>query len=247
LYAIGTIGVGDSSGNLMSYLGKTDGQINGQTIWTRGNMGSNSGLNADLLDGYDWTSGQEVWFGIGHFQTPNIGTTGGIKIKSNPSHGNAILQFTDSNETTQYGFIHVASDGKLNYSNNQVWTAGNQGSGTGMNADMVDGYHYSDIISAASGSSGSNSNGYWERRPSGIIEQWGTNTANDPSLSSVVTHTFPIAFSDVNSIAINVTSKYPNNSAVDGNSVNGQALSSTTFQLTSDDHDKTVYWRAIGR
>lgn len=119
--------------------------VNNNVVWNAGNDGAGSGLDADLLDGFGWTSGQEVSFGRGRFLTPNAGTTGGIQLLANPSHGAAILQFTNSAANAQYGFISVSSDSILRYNNAQVWTSSNQGSGSGLDADTVDGYHASNF------------------------------------------------------------------------------------------------------
>lgn len=61
------------------------------------------------------------------------------------------------NATTQYGELGVYNDGRLvfwplvssqgGYGQwNTVWHSGNDGSGSGLDADMLDGKHYSDII-----------------------------------------------------------------------------------------------------
>lgn len=125
--------------------------VNNNVVWNAGYQGPGTGMNADLLDGYDWNSLQDVNFGIVTARTPNAGTTGGLRVAANPSTQNAILQFLDAGGG-QLGFLNVGNDGKLNYSNTQVWTSGNQGPGTGMNADMLDGLHASSFITTANAS-----------------------------------------------------------------------------------------------
>jgi len=48
--------------------------------------------------------------------TPNSGTTGAVRIAGNPTSGNAILQFTDSSITTQWGYVSVTSAGIFSFS-----------------------------------------------------------------------------------------------------------------------------------
>lgn len=153
--------------------------VNNNVVWNAGYQGPGTGMNSDLLDGYDWTSGQDVSFGLGRFLTPNAGTTGGIQLRANPSHGSAILQFVNSAINAQYGFLAVGSDGKLIYNNGTVWHSLLQGPGTGMNADMVDGKHYADIIADAAANSngivaGSLGNNGWIKFGFGnLMIQWG--------------------------------------------------------------------------
>jgi len=46
-----------------------------------------------------------TWITGAIFKTPNSGTTGGVRIAGNATSGNAILQFTDSASSTEWGYI----------------------------------------------------------------------------------------------------------------------------------------------
>lgn len=183
--------------------------VNGGLVWSSTNQGSGTGMNSDLLDGFDWNSGQNVNFGIGSFLTPNASTTGGVRIRANPAHGNAILQFVNSDITSQYGFLAVGPDGNLNYNNGRVWTSLNDGPGTGLEADLLDGYHASDLIYAAqqgaggivAGSLGTNG---WVRFGYGnLLIQWGNaSTGNGTNVF------FPVSFNSVFTVTLGGDGQY---------------------------------------
>jgi hypothetical protein len=100
-------------------------------------------------------------------------------------------------------------------------------------------------LSAADFSSGSNANGYWQKLPDGMIEQWGEVVAGESS--SPPSLDFPIPFTDLNSVNLQVTARTPNNAATNGNRVGGNKVSLTQFNVFCDDFDEPVFWRAKGR
>lgn len=148
------------------------------------------------------------------------------------------------------------------------------GAGSALDADLLDGHEgawYADIVSrlgyvpfdsagftgaavrsvlgynpqdAAASTSGSNANGWWEKRPNGVLEQWGQATAGDPWSGAL---TFPTPFADTASISITATSRQSDNVATDGNKINAEWIDAATFKLGSDDNPKPVFWRAIGK
>jgi hypothetical protein len=149
------------------------------------------------------------------------------------------------------------------------------GAGSTLDADLLDGQHgawYADIVSrlgyvpfdsagftsaavksvlgyipqdAAEFSFGSNANGYWRKMPNGLIEQWGEVTAGESS--SPPSLDFPIPFTDLASVNLQVTARNPNIAATNGNKVGGNKVSLTQFNVFSDDLDAPVFWRAIGK
>lgn len=98
---------------------------------------------------------------------------------------------------------------------------------------------------AADFSYGSNANGYWRKMPGGLIEQWGEVTAGESS--SPPSLDFPIPFTDLASINVQVTARNPNIGATNGNKVGGNKVSVSQFNVFSDDLDMAVFWRAIGK
>lgn len=120
------------------------------------------------------------------------------------------------------------------------------GADSGLDADRLDGHHGADFaLLADPARCGSNANGYWELRPNGMIEQWGEvnagETGSPPSLP------FPIPFTDLASVNLQVTARTPNTGASSGNKVGGNKVSLSQFNVFSDDLEMAVFWRAIGR
>ncbi|EQB09672.1 gp53-like domain-containing protein [Novosphingobium lindaniclasticum] len=70
---------------------------------------------------------------------------------------------------------------------NKVWNAGNDGAGSGLDADMLDGYHASAFVPV-----GDLSARGWTRLTNGLLLQWGTQTFGADSYGTI---NFPIAFS----------------------------------------------------
>jgi hypothetical protein len=56
--------------------------------------------------------------------TPNAGTTGGVRIAGNPTSGNAILQFTDNSLTAQWGYVSITSAGIFGFSGAASFSGG---------------------------------------------------------------------------------------------------------------------------
>jgi len=144
-------GNGTAIGGTLNILGA--GLLhNGQKVWTQNNDGAGSGLDADLLDGLDSTSflrsdGDDVANGriTNIHNTPAISvssyTQGGIEIRTNDG-SHPILGFHTSGRSAT---VLTEQSGQLYVNNNvdatlrKVWTAGNDGAGSGLDADKVDG------------------------------------------------------------------------------------------------------------
>lgn len=80
------------------------------------------------------------------------------------------------------------------YSNGHlVMSRGNDGSGSGFDADTVDGYHAGAFALASQFSKGENAQGRWRISPDGFVEQWGIK--NGPWNAQVVVNvTFPLPY-----------------------------------------------------
>jgi hypothetical protein len=161
--------------------------VGGSTVWHAGNDGSGSGLDADLLDGYQWstlvqtgsnTTWQTYWYPGGDYYTTihSIGNDFNNFRKSGSYHVND----TASNHAASgnYGYLRVWQHTGANYmlqefttsgspastwrrlgydsSGSQAWTGwnkywsdGNDGAGSGLDADLLDGYNAA--VSSSSG------------------------------------------------------------------------------------------------
>lgn len=92
---------------------------------------------------------------------------------------------------------------------------GVDGAGTGLDADLLDGLHAAAFVLASDGSKhGSNSDGTWELRPNGVLEQWGTVIGSMGE--GGYARTFPTPFPDATKINLQLTAI--NSSAYTGSS-----------------------------
>jgi len=70
---------------------------------------------ATLSDAGDLTITGQFYGTVANFQTPNAGTTGGIRLKGNATTGNALLQVIDSTGAAQWSYLHWQADGSLHH------------------------------------------------------------------------------------------------------------------------------------
>ncbi len=136
--------------------------FNGSSIWHAGNDGAGSGLDADLLDSYSeaafgrlarastWTTLQTFSAGL----TVSAGTLAGVS---------ATLSGT------------LAVTGAITENGNQVWHTGNDGTGSGLAADLLDGQH------AIAFANATHTHDFGDITGNGNISTTGTITANSGS------------------------------------------------------------------
>jgi hypothetical protein len=200
---------------------------NGARVWDASNDGSGSGLDADLLDGKEGNYYADVVGRLGYTPankagtdfdgsisalTPNFQTSGGIRLRGNPISGVAYFQVTDASISAEWGVFQFLPDyharwfglfeatGGFSRGPAVVWDASNDGSGSGLDADLLDGRHASDFVLKSDSPVGSNERGWWERRANGVIEQWGTVWG--PFGEGPVVVNFPVGFTFPDSINI---------------------------------------------
>jgi hypothetical protein len=142
----------------LRYRGRYDGSwTSWNTIWSSGNDGASSGLDADLLDGLEATqfarlgttstfttqqiiSGQTVandWTNYG-LQIREVGLVGAAQ--SSGSY-NPALTFHWAGRFARR--LQMNASGILLWDSDTVWHAGNDGSGSGLDADLLDGLNSS--------------------------------------------------------------------------------------------------------
>jgi len=115
----------------------TIGSSGSDTVWSSGNDGSGSGLDADLLDGQHASAFASSSHVHGRLYAES-GTTSNY------------LSLASTNELELFNSSGVIQDLYLNYSGGStslkgpgggtIWHAGNDGSGSGLDADTVDGF-----------------------------------------------------------------------------------------------------------
>ena len=148
------------------YQGSTTGWHGWENIWTTANDGSGSGLDADLLDGYHASSFlaksggtmtgdllvQDDIKSTGQIRATgwwntNTGTSGHdlateIGVSAGVSH---ILSYNRA--SSSYGNLNISAanvdfpQGNVSIGGATAWHSANDGSGSGLDADLLDGQH----------------------------------------------------------------------------------------------------------
>ena len=152
------IGVFDTAGtNRKDLLLYQNGSIlwNSNAVWHAGNDGSGSGLDADTLDGIQ---------GASFLRSDADDTTSGKLYVGGAINSGSVAKFQVNGfiRTTSV-FIHQGlgtatetsgmelknSTGSLVWNGNTLWHSGNDGAGTGLDADLWDGNQFSSYLNQA--------------------------------------------------------------------------------------------------
>ena len=142
----------------------TDTGSTWKKVWTDGNDGSGSGLDADTLDGQQ---------GSAYLRNDLTSQDVQSNLAINDSGNFSVLRYKDSNQVDRNHFYHANSggyaglgvfdtsganrkdlllyqNGSITWNSNTVWHAGNDGSGSGLDADTVDGLQGTKVYEASS-------------------------------------------------------------------------------------------------
>lgn len=133
----------------------------GDSYWHAGNDGAGSGLDADKLDGLHASDFQK-----------NLADTAQIEFGQNRQEGNRFIDFHTDGLATDFnariirrggvdgdyeivqsgaGVIEITGGADFTRDDNTIWHAGNDGSGSGLDADKLDGLHASQFLRSDSG------------------------------------------------------------------------------------------------
>jgi hypothetical protein len=228
------------SGNLL---------IDGNPIWSALNMGPGSGLNADLLDGQQGAYYANVLGLLGYTpvqQGTGVGQLGNV-VKIGWSSGSRVKVTIDSTDEGNIVTDPVLANGSLTHNGaamqrggNNLWGPDNDGAGSGLDADLLDGIDSSAFQRVTSQSLVNN--GYTVLA-SGRIECWGEVIV--PANGGTLVVTLPVthnAFFNV-SIAPWVKNSAGANANTGLLSKNGLAsFTLINWETTSIEVD----WRTIG-
>lgn len=129
-------------------------KVYGNQIWHAGNDGAGSGLDADQLDGYQASafprlSAANTFTASNSFTTVNINpNSGGLFFNSDGTVSRVCAEYQISG--TVNWRTKVETNGDLNFTSptsrdflikgEKAWHAGNDGTGSGLDADLLDGY-----------------------------------------------------------------------------------------------------------
>lgn len=142
----------------------------------------------------------------------------------------------------------ISDDGYANFAGltrafNTVWDAGNDGSGSGLDADLLDGLHAADFAKLADFIASKTTNGYC-RLPNGMILQAGRFSAvND----STVTVTFPIAFPNMcMGVVVSGTAHLKADAQDNNPAVRNGSVTLTSFQVFNAADTTQAFFLAFG-
>jgi hypothetical protein len=142
-------------------------KVNGNTVWNAGNDGAGSGLDADLLDGkqpptnFAATSQTYTTIASGGWALPTgssifskSDSVGGVSDdgywfvtgRRDVGGGYSGIYTSHSDGNAWIGYSLTSSANPTWY---KLWTAGNDGSGSGLDADLLDGQHASSFAAAS--------------------------------------------------------------------------------------------------
>ncbi len=164
-----------------TFIWQNNSNANIATIDEGGNYWGSGEVNALRFrarangDGLAISIGDDAWIG-------DVNWTNGIAIRGQQDGNAGYVTFG----TSGLGLGCNAGDATLRYGGQPVWWAGNDGSGSGLDADLLDGWQLQDILP-----SGSLAATGYTRLPNGLIMQWGTITCGNNSYGSL---TFPVQF-----------------------------------------------------
>ncbi|WP_408586580.1 hypothetical protein [Novosphingobium sp.] len=206
--------------------------------------GSGSGLDADLLDGQHGSYYANVIARLGYTPLDKAGDTmtGQLALAGDPA---------SASHAARKAYVDAQTVAAVILS--RLLTV--DGSGSGLDADTVDGKHASDFASADTFGTGTNVRGRWWKMPDGaggtVIEQQGRIAGR--STQGTLTITFPIPFTDTD-YDLQLTTVIPGASDYD-NYVQEVDGTRTTSQVTVFAQDPAggastviagVRWRAKG-
>ncbi|MFK3888478.1 gp53-like domain-containing protein [Sphingomonas sp. NPDC079357] len=125
----------------------------GATVWDAANDGAGSGLDADLLDGKHGTDFAGDRGAVASTQLNTAKTPGYYRV-SYPNFSDTLLVWQSASST---GTVQLAAGftGRLEWRNcvddktwsawRTIWHAENDGAGSGLDADLLDGWHRDDV------------------------------------------------------------------------------------------------------
>lgn len=110
--------------------------------WHAGNDGAGSGLDADLLDGISSASflrSDATTTFNANGNDFNFNSDGSRTLINFQHNGTTKWQLLQNNSGNDLNFNYLTGGGQFEVSGNTVWHAGNDGTGSGLDADLLDG------------------------------------------------------------------------------------------------------------
>jgi hypothetical protein len=228
---IGTNLLAPPGGSVTSVAGATGAVSNTQLIAGLQTVSSSYGITFDYVatanngQGTNFKVGDDAW--IGDFNTADS-----LKIKGQQNALNGYVSFGSNTST-----LGAAGTGQLTYGGNIVWHAGNDGVGSGLDADLLDGLNSSDFARASAESYANSA--FSAANTSGSYANSAFTTANNALPKSGGTVTGNVTLSTTSTMIIQNTRPTTSNSTgaliVDGGlAVKGNTWVSGIFTVDGD-------------
>jgi hypothetical protein len=244
--------------------------LNGNPLWRSDNDGAGSGLDADLLDGQQGSWYADIAGRLGYapanrsgdtftgpisapqvFATSN-GTGQAVKIGDDAWLGDVNLAdgFSVRGQDATRGYIAFGNadntalgrsgSGPLTYGGNTIWHAGNDGGGSGLDADLLDGFQadaFARITAQSIGSTG------YLVLSNGLKIVYGTVQLTQDAYSYA---TFPIAFESAPAVVF-PTIDAVNNASDQNTLLTARTMNGFTVFQAADISNVSLPYIAIGR
>jgi len=227
----------------------------GNLVWDAGNDGAGSGMDADMLDGHDGAFYADINARLGFApiqQGTGIGQNGNV-VKIGWNNSSRLSCTVDAYDVGNFVFDANLNSGEqavngayMRRNGYHLWGPENDGSGSGLDADLLDGLEASAFARMADFGSSQGDHGY-QRLPSGLILQWGSVVAPAGGVNNV---TFPIAFPNqcLAAFATNQSGGVPAAWAGAGNIARtGMTVGHASSSLSASSAGTAAFWFAIGR
>jgi hypothetical protein len=222
--------------------------LNGNPLWRSDNDGAGSGLDADLLDGQQGSWYADIIGRLGYApvqQGTGIGQrSNAIKMGWNGSklqltvdtydQGNIVTEPNLANSTMNVNAAYVQRN------NNHLWGPDNDGSGSGLDADLLDGFQadaFARITAQSIGSTG------YLVLSNGLKIVYGTVQLTQDAYSYA---TFPIAFESAPAVVF-PTIDTVNNSSDQNTLLTARTMNGFTVFQAADISNVSLPYIAIGR
>ena len=208
----------------------------GYTLWNANNDGSGSGLDADLLDGQHGSYYTAITARLGYTPVQQGTGTGQLSniVKIGWASNNRLKVTVDATDLGNIVFDNHITD---------VWRASNDGSGSGLDADTVDGFQATAFLRDIGASQ--SVQGYI-KLSNGLIIQWGT-AAGTYTANTDIQVNYPINFPNniLNVTGAGADAQAQINSVVSVNYTTAPNLSRFLFRCSVAGQNR-FNWIAIG-
>ena len=209
----------------------------GGSVWHTGNDGAGSGLDADLLDGQQGSYYADVPARLGYTPVQQGGGAGQGTNKVYMGWGGSRLKVqVDSTDQGNVVFDTHISD---------VWRSSNDGSGSGLDADLLDGQHASAFAKLAQLlGAGGQSSGYFDIPVSGLGTLrlvWGRNTVGG-NTGTLITMGYSFSAGFVGGVI-----GIPDSDISHTDNINGWLYDDTRMYLVNGQNNAvSLQWFALG-